>query len=536
MEVTSRSAAAPPEDLTSTSGASPATVERGENGPTPCPPAASLSPKLLVGDTLLYGLSGAATKLLAVFTVPILTRFLTPTDYGVIDATVAWAVVFTGVVVLGQDSAVARFLYDRPGDPQHRARVIASGLIIQVMLLALFALVFWYFSDPIGRLMFAGHPELIRYWKLALLIVPGAVFFSFATGVFKWNFQRRPYLLLTLGVSALQVGLTVFMVAYLRWGIQGGILPAVIAMNFFSLIGLGISLKPLKGQRWVPTTGLLKGMALYGLPFAVVMLVGAIIPSLDRLFLIRYSSLSDMGIYAVATRVASLMGLVVGAFSITFGPYAFSVWDRKEAPRAFGEFCGGLMVLLVFLSLLISASGGLLLHIVATEDYSAAVLLLPPLTLSYVFQGMLEFTLLGIAWAKKSVYNLLVVVLGLAVMLVFNYLLVPSLTTMGAALAFLVSKAAMNLVAYVFSSRYYHIEFALPRLFGALVLAVGVFGLVYLDFYAHSLATAVLKYLAVFSFPGFGFLIVFPSERRREFLSRCVLRATRWPFWAKAGV
>lgn len=535
--MTSRSPAVTPHANASTAAASPLPGGAGLNSPA-TDAGATLSPKLLVRDTILYGLSGAISKLLAVFTVPILTRFLSPTDYGVIDAAVVWATVFAGVIVLGQDSAIARFLYDRHCDPNRRVRVVASGLVIQLALLALFALVFWCFSDSIGRLLFGEHPELIRYWKLALLIVPGSVLSLFAANLFKWNFQRGPYLLLTLGSSMLQVGLTVFMVAYLRWGIYGGILPAVISMNFFSLIGLYVSLKSLRVGRWFPTTELIKEMALYGLPFTVAMLASALIPSVDRLFLVRYSSLSEMGIYAVATKVSSLMGLVVGAFSIAFGPYAFSVWDRDEARRLFGELCAWLVILLVFLSLLISAVGGLLLHIAATKDYSIAVLLLPPLTLSYVFQGMLEFTLLGIAWGKKPIYNLVVVLSGLASMLAFNYALVPSMTTMGAALAFLVSKALMNLVAYVFSSRYYHIDFGLRRIFGVLAVALGALGLVYLDFYAHSIATLFLKFFAVFSFPLFGFLIVFPPERRREFLSHLAsfLRESRWPFWLKAGV
>ena len=57
----------------------------------------------------------------------------------------------------------------------------------------------------------------------------------------------------------------------------------------------------------------MKEMLVYGLPFAVIIIIVALLPSVDRLFLLRFVNMDLIGEYSVALKIAGLLYLVVNA-------------------------------------------------------------------------------------------------------------------------------------------------------------------------------------------------------------------------------
>jgi len=239
-------------------------------------------------------------------------------------------------------------------------------------------------------------------------------------------------------------------------------------------------------------------------------------PAIDRWILIRHTDLAEIGVYAVSIKIASLMGLLVGAFQIAFGPYAFSIWDKENASDTFGRLLKLYFVALTFLCVVITGFGDVVIRLVASNKYSASIVPLPPLLCAYIFQGSIEFTLLGILWAKKSVGNFFVSFVSVVVLFLANFLLVPHLTILGAGVSLLLAKVAMTVVAYLLSSRYYRLEVKLGELLLVLGLACPTYALVYMDHYLNHPLLAVLKYMSVLLFPLFCFMAVFDVGEKQQ--------------------
>jgi O-antigen/teichoic acid export membrane protein len=475
--------------------------------------------KFLARDTFVYGISGSVATFLAIFTVPIIARILSKAEYGTIDAVLSATAVFGSFVILGQDSAIARFFYDEDKDQAYRRRVASTGLAIQVVLIITLAILYVFFADRIGAFIFADNNNVIYYWKIQILMIPGSALFLFSTNIFKWTFQRGKYLLLSLGGSVLTVVLTLYFVVYLRWGILGVILPSIISRYLFSTFGLVLNRNYINFKYLChDNLSLVKEMISYGLPFMAVMLLGALMPSIDRWILIRYTDLSQIGVYAVSTKIASLMRLVVGAFQIAFGPYAFSIWKKEGAAETFAKLFVLYFLGLSFLAVLICGFGDIILVVFASGKYAQSVVTLPPLVMAYIFEGLLAFTLLGIMWAKKTVFNIFVFGISTVVLFLSNYLLVPHFTIIGAAFSLLVARACMNIVAYVISNRSYKINIQLKPLFTILCIAMMTFVLTYLDYYTGNTMIYSLKILSVLGFPIFCFFAVFNSAERQQIM------------------
>ena len=71
----------------------------------------------------------------------------------------------------------------------------------------------------------------------------------------------------------------------------------------------------------------------------------------------RFVSLSELGIYAIANKLVSMLTLLVEPFKAAWNPLALSIQQQKEAPRTYAKIltyfsAGGLGIGLALVSLL----------------------------------------------------------------------------------------------------------------------------------------------------------------------------------------
>lgn len=477
--------------------------------------------KFLVKDTAVYGLAGAITKFIAIFTVPILARVLSKEEFGTISTVIAITVVFVGFFSLGQDSAIARWFYDEEStDLDHRIQIATTGLFIQLIATIFFCLWIFFFDDWIGGIIFNGNIELISYWKVCLFSLPATSFLLFSNNLFKWTFQRNRYLFLTLGNSLVSVSLTLLLVVQYEMGILGAIIAPVIASNVFAIIGLFMNRDFINFRRlgeWPLMVDMLK----YGLPFALIIIIGALLPSVDRLFLVRFVGMEVLGEYSVSLKLSGLLFMIIGAFQISFGPYAFSIWKKPESQTLFSKLLPLYFSFLLIVGVSISVFGDIAIALFASNKYAHSIVILPLFLLAYSVIGLRTFSLLGISWSKKTFINIITTISQFGVLLLGNYLLVENYTIYGAAFSLLIANIFYIVLTFYVSNKYYPIRVDFSKLLILFVFAGGVHSVVILDYFSSSLMVQLLKYLAFIAYLIFSFFVVTQKQDRVWFYCRC---------------
>ena len=333
--------------------------------------------KFLVKDSAIYGIAGAVNKLLAVFTVPIVVRVLTKEEFGITSTVIGLSTFFVGFIMLGMDSSIARWFFDNETDDiDYKKKITSIGFFIQLISLLFCLIGFYFLQDFIGGLLLDGNIELINYWKLYMFSIPATAFLLFSNNLFKWTFQRNKYLIIAIGNAVSTVSLTLIFLLIYNMNIYGVILAPVLSSSIFSLIGIYL------GRDFLTTKNiwdvkLAKEMLIYGLPFAGIMIIGFFLPSVDRLFLIRFVDMESIGEYSVALKISGLLYLIVNAFQISFGPYAFSVWKKPEAKELFGKIMTLYFTLIISVGVFFVIFGDLAISVFAGEKYLPALKLLP---------------------------------------------------------------------------------------------------------------------------------------------------------------
>ncbi len=477
--------------------------------------------KFLAKDTAVYGLAGAVTKFIAIFTVPILVRVLSKDEYGTISTVLAITAVFTGFISLGQDSAIARWFYDKDStDIDHRVQVTTTGFLIQVIATLFFCVSILFFDNWIGGVIFNHNTELISYWKVCLFSLPATSFLLFSNNLFKWTFQRNRYLFLTLGNSLISVSLTLLLVVKYKMGIMGAIIAPVVSSNVFAAVGLFMNREYINFRK-IGDKSLLVDMLKYGLPFALIIVISSLLPSVDRLFLVRFVGMDTLGEYSVSLKLAGLLFMIIGAFQISFGPYAFSIWKKPDSHVIFSKLLILYFSLLLIVGVSISVFGDIVIALFASNKYASSIVVLPFFLLAYAVIGLQEFSLLGISWSKKTFFNIITTIAQFLVLLLANLLLVKTFTVYGAAFSLLIANIFYIVFTFYVSNRYYPIQVDYPKLITLFLSAAIVHSFVVADYYNGSLTFQLLKYVVFVAYLIFSFFIVTQKQDRVWFYTRC---------------
>ena len=392
--------------------------------------------RVLAGQSLAYLAGGLAGKALALITVPVLARLLMPAELGTLDVVASFASAFSIIVVAGTDNAVARFVTadDSP------ARLWASAfLAVGVLAVALVA-VGVLARTAISSLLLsdASHGDLIL---VGLLYGVGATVFVVMLNLLRVRQASRRYAATTTVVLIAQMAGAVALAAanagigwiLLWWGV------ASIAGGAWILI----SEAPPLGN---PDPARMRSVLGFGLPLVPAVLGWVIGDLAIRAVLARSEPIEVLGDYSIASRIVSVMALLISGFSLAWLPFIFRVASGGSPTSHLRDVAVGLTSLLGLVAVTLGALAPEAARVLGGEEYVLAAAAVAPLA-----GGMLAFGLFnllagasGLAMRTKDVA--LASVVGVAVQVGVALVAVPALGLVGAGVASLAGYAVAMLL------------------------------------------------------------------------------------------
>jgi Na+-driven multidrug efflux pump len=168
--------------------------------------------------------------------MPILTRYLTPTDYGIVamfGVLLSFVAPFTGLSISG---AIARQYYDR--DEVDMPRYISNCLLILLSSTVIVGVLFYLLAEPISRI--ASFP---MQWIWAVIIVSAAQFIN-QINLTLWQVQVKPipYGIYQIAQTIVNIGFTIWFVVGVGMDWQGRIQAHVFCKSFLPKVANNFSI------------------------------------------------------------------------------------------------------------------------------------------------------------------------------------------------------------------------------------------------------------------------------------------------------
>lgn len=406
------------------------------------------SSRSLLHSTAVYSTSNILNAAIPFLMLPVLTRMLPPSGYGVIAMYSAVFGVVSAFTGLNVDGAVNVRIVDQ--EKTDFPRYVGSCLwVLLGSSLATLALVF-LFSAPIGRLT-----SLPTFWLLMVVLAAACNFLcNVRLGI--WLMGRKPaaYGAFQVSLSAANMGLTLVFVLWLRQGYEGRLWGQTAAMGLFALIGL-VSLARGGLVRLLPRWEYVRDALAFGVPL-VPHAVGACLMGLaDRFIINQKLGLAEAGIYMIAVQLGMGMTVLSDAFNKAFVPwlYAQLKLDGPEAKRRIVRGTWLYFLMALGLAALIALLSHWIVLFVAGAKYQGAAGALAWQALGQAFFGMYLMVTNYIFYARRTRPLALVTLLSGGGGLALTWLLVPLLGITGAGMSFACAMMVRFLMTWALAQR-----------------------------------------------------------------------------------
>jgi O-antigen/teichoic acid export membrane protein len=156
------------------------------------------------------------------------------------------------------------------------------------------------------------------------------------------------------------------------------------------------------------------------------------------------------------------------------------------------------------------------------SKYWEGLYIVPVILLAYLFNGLYVVFSAGIYIEEKSIYAPVVTGLGAFTNVAANYILIPQLNIMGAALATLLSYIVMALGYYIVTQKYYKINYDYYKLV-KIALAIVFVGTVYYLLMFGGFLNIYYKIILAIIFISFILMNVF-EKSEMNFIKTKLLR------------
>ena len=428
--------------------------------------------KQLAGETAIYGLSTILARIINFALVPLYTRVLTQTQYGVVAEFMAYIAMLQVVLTLGLETGCFRFATKEGADPK---QVFSNAFVTVFGICSFFFAGVAVFSGDIATAMgYEGFSNMIVYCGLILLIdCTTAILFAklrHEHKALKFAVIKTVKILTEVGVNLL-----LYLVLAARFA-QGSSLwltrfvsatPDFTYPIFAILVSCLVCLVLISPELFKLTfrldRTLVRRLLIYSLPLMVAGLPGIMNDVLDRL-LMRFINAdpvnwrADLGVYQAAVKLAVIMQLFVQMFRYAAEPFFFQRERDKGSKKIYADvlnyftaFCMfGFVVLMLFMNEI-----GLILG----KDFRVGLDITPIMLMAYVITGILFNVNIWYKLSEKTGYAVWITLAGLVVTIIVNMIFMPRYSYHAAAWGHIASYLTMLVLTAALGRKHYPIPY-----------------------------------------------------------------------------
>lgn len=427
----------------------------------------------LLKSTSLYTIGNFLPKIAGIILLPLYTKYLSTEEYGIVSSMQSLTPILVILFSLGFDASVFRLYWDYDSERKRKeffgTMILSRAIFSLVLLVIIFA-----FQNIIGDIYqsIAFNP----FYLYIIITVFLSSFFDIPMKYLMLKEKAGMFIILSLGQFILRSGLILWFIIARNEGAVGFLKAGVISALFVLPVFVYLSIKIMRFQI---SFDILKNVLGFSLPIMPTMLSGWVIDLSDRIFIERYFTLSDVGIYNLAYKLAGVVLIVISAYHMSYRPLFFKLANAKEQMKAKASiYQYNYLFLLVFsfAVFLIAFFSKEIIYLLFNENYQIAYLLIPLIVVSYFFNGAVGIFDRMIEQSKKINYMMYFAIGAAVLNIVLNFLLIPKFGIYGAAYATIITFAFSFLSRYFFAKyRTYFVPVAWGKLLPLLGLFISVF-------------------------------------------------------------
>jgi len=468
--------------------------------------------KSLAKHSVIYGLGDLLSKSIGFILIPVYTHYLSTEEYGTLELLDLTSYIIGLLLAMGIAQSVVRYYYEYEDKKQKNGVISVAMLTIwAVSIVVLFVL--FYFSGNISNIVFKS-PDYSHLFNIIFITMVINLSNEIPTTLLRIQQRSVFFVLISLGRLALNLTLNILFIVHYGLGVEGILYGGLISS---AIAGVFLTIYTLRQTGISYSTDIAFSMLKYGLPLVGSWFGMFVLNFGDRFLLQRLTSLSDVGIYSLAYKFGMLPNLLVLApFQRIWAPKQFEIVREPDAKPTYGLVFTYFIFVQLFIGLGVLVLIRDVIFIIADTEYYSAYQYVPLILISYIFYGAYSFTQFGILLKKKTRYLGITALIGAALNIGLNLLLIPRLKIWGAAIATICSFAFLFISIFPIAQRLYQIPYEYKRLAKMIVTAAGLYLIAYYINPSDIALSLTIKFFIALTYPLVLYFIGFYSTAERD--------------------
>lgn len=431
--------------------------------------------KQLANQTVWYGLSNIIGRFINYLLTPILTYIYASADYGDISILFATAAFLNIIFTYGMETSFFRFAQIE--SPQ---KVFNTALSMLLLTTSLFLILFILPVQFIAEAMkLNSHPEWLIY---VIVIVALDTLAVVPFSKLRQEGKPKKFAFIKLLNILINISFVIFFLYFCKTDYEAGkhslfsslynpnigIGYVFIANLCASLATLLFLLSEFKDFHFQIDQKLLKEIFIYSTPLVIVGFGGIINETIDR-FMILYNyngtideARSANGIYSANYKLAVLIVLFIQTFRMGAEPFFFKQSTKENAKEIYAKVMHFFIIVCCICFLGVVLYLDIWKHFMGIKknpEYIQGLYIVPILMLAKIFLGIYYNLSVWYKLTNKTSVGATITLIGAALTVAVNYLLIPYLGYLGCAIATVVCYGSMMIISYVKGQKHYPIPY-----------------------------------------------------------------------------
>ncbi len=403
-------------------------------------------------NSLIYLGSSVLNKSLPLLLLPLLTLYLTPSEYGMLSIFQIFVTFFLAFIGMAMQTNVASQFYEK--STVDIAILIGNIFLIltfNVMLMLMVTGVVYYWLGIKSIFTLPWQVVLIAVFIAALTML-----IEVYTTVLRCRSEALQYGKVEVFFAIVRALLIVFFLLVFNQGWFS----QVYGMLFSSII-VGVyafvTLKKTAYVTFVWDLSIIRAVLKLSLPLIPHIIGGVVIAMSDRLFIERMVDLKTVGIYSVGYTFGMIIMLFIDAFIKAWSPWFYKklTSPTEKGKKAVVKYIYIYILSVFCFSVIFALLAELLLPYIVDAAFGDARQYILWVSIGYAMQGVYKIFFPFLVHLKKTHFLAITTVIAALINLLLNYYLIAIYGAIGAAYATVIAFLVSAILVFLIQKHYY---------------------------------------------------------------------------------
>lgn len=417
--------------------------------------------KLFFSDIFGFAFASFLNKTLVFLILPILTRNLSPSSYGILELLIGISGIASMIILMQLESCLARNWINI--DSNVRKSNFFSTLLGIVLIFGILLIVLiFFFKNSLATILFNSE----TYGYLIFLIFISAYFLALANlplMILRMERKIGKFLIADASQSIVYLSLIILLLFENDISLKN-VVYCILSSSIFTFCLALFFVK--RYLRFIFDINILKPSLRFSLPLVPAVGITWINNQVDNYALLYFFDTKIVGEFSIVMKFSAIINVAVLIFRQAWLPYSYVL--ARQPDRGISQF--KIVLKAYFIITLLGALGliyfsSTILSFFAPSNYTLEFSLVPVILLSSIVYGSISIVNIGTIISGKTEWNSYASLVGVIFNIIFTIILIPIFGIAGAAWGTLISSFIFMIVLLTRSNKLYNMNFSLIQIF-----------------------------------------------------------------------